>query len=66
MQAIQAVRYVLQPAVALDALMGEALGERRVEGGPADLVVWSGDPIDGSSRVLLVVVDGVILHEAEE
>jgi len=29
-------------------------------------VVWSGDPLDGAARVLAVMVDGVILYEADE
>ncbi len=33
------------------------------EGKDADLVLWSGDPLDGRSRALSVIVDGEIAYE---
>jgi len=32
----------------------------------ADLVLWSGDPVDPASRVTAVYVDGELAHEAPE
>ena len=33
-------------------------------GRDADLVLWSGDPVDPTSRVLAVWIDGKIVHHA--
>jgi imidazolonepropionase-like amidohydrolase len=66
MQALQAVRHGMDPIAARLALTGGALMGGPLNGLPADLVVWSGDPLDGASRVLAVMVDGVVLYEAEE
>jgi imidazolonepropionase-like amidohydrolase len=71
-QAALAVRYGLSRAAALRAitatpasLMGLA-GRVGVltTGAAADVVVWSGDPLDATSRVVLVLIDGqVVLDE---
>jgi imidazolonepropionase-like amidohydrolase len=43
---------------------GERLG-RLAAGRDGDLVVFDGDPLEPATRVLLVVVDGTVAHEAE-
>lgn len=73
-QAMFAVRWGLPKEDALAAVTSVAadlcgLPERgRVkEGGPADLVLWSGHPLLPSSRALVVVVDGeVVVDELRE
>ncbi len=67
-QARLAVRYGLDPQSALSMVTSHAavscgMGERvgRVAAGlDADLVLWSGDPLDPASRPLLVLIDGRI------
>ena len=67
-QARTAVRFGLAPSRALLACtsaaaalcgVGDRVGALEVDM-DADLVLWSGDPLDSSSRPLLVVVDGRI------
>ncbi|MHC4379951.1 MAG: amidohydrolase family protein [Planctomycetota bacterium] len=67
-QARNAVRWGMEPAAALQAvtskaaeLCGTADQVGKVEVGfDADLVLWSGDPLDGASRPILVILDGRI------
>jgi imidazolonepropionase-like amidohydrolase len=35
-------------------------------GKDADLVLWSGEPFEPSSRVLAVIVDGVLRYDARD
>lgn len=66
-QAMIAARYGLSPAAALRAITAApaqilklpGFGTLEV-GGPADLVVWSGDPLHPASRVQLVLIEGVV------
>jgi hypothetical protein len=66
LQAQLAVRMGLKPGRVREALYGGPLMERGALPLPADLVVWSGDPLDGRSRVLATIVGGRILYEAPE
>jgi len=70
-QAMYAVRYGLPREVALAAVTGTAAavcgleGRGRVRTGcVADLVLWSGDPHAPTSRPLVVLVAGRVVHEA--
>ncbi|MBL4844333.1 MAG: amidohydrolase family protein [Planctomycetes bacterium] len=68
-QAMLAVRYGLEPSVALDAVTAAPaaiLGlEKRIgslsKGFDADLVVWSGPPLSATSKPLAVVIDGRVV-----
>ena len=40
--------------------LGDRLGKVEV-GFDADLVIWSGDPLENTSRPLLVLVDGEVV-----
>lgn len=67
-QARNAVRWGMEPEAALQAvtsqaaeLCGTADQVGKVEVGfDADLVLWSGDPLDSASRPILVILDGRI------
>jgi imidazolonepropionase-like amidohydrolase len=68
-QARRAVRYGLPREAAIAAItsrpaalcgMGDRVGSVAV-GYDADLVLWSGDPLEHSSRPLLVVIDGEVV-----
>ncbi len=68
-QAALAARYGLPRDAALRAItstpaslmgLGGQLGGLK-PGAAADVVVWSGDPLDATSRVLLVAIDGQIV-----
>ena len=71
LNAILAVREGMDPKEALKALTinpAEILGiEKRVgsiaPGKDADLVVWSGDPLDIMSRALTVFIDGAVVYQ---
>lgn len=73
-QALMAVRYGLTPAQALAAvtsapaaLLGAETGERLgllAEGRDADVVVWSGRPLEATSRPLAVLVNGEVVAGA--
>ncbi|MGE3109416.1 MAG: amidohydrolase family protein [Phycisphaerales bacterium] len=45
--------------------VSETCGRLRV-GMPADVVVWTGDPLDPGSRVAMVYVGGELVYQAEE
>jgi imidazolonepropionase-like amidohydrolase len=70
-----AVRHGLDRRDALRSLTGGAgevlgLGEgprpgTLLRGSPADLVVYSGDPFEATSRVLLVIAGGEVIHPSE-
>jgi imidazolonepropionase-like amidohydrolase len=70
-QASMAVHYGLEPEVALKALTivpARAMGiEKRVgsvePGKDADLVVWTGDPLDVRNYVLLSIVNGRVAYD---
>ena len=55
----QAIASITSRAAALCGL-GDRVGSVAV-GMDADLVLWSGDPLEHSSRPLLVVVDGEVV-----
>lgn len=70
-QGMMAVRYGLSPDEALRAitvvpakLMGldDKLGVLK-PGAAADLVVWSGEPFEATTRPLLVMINGQVVHE---
>jgi len=67
-QARSAVRWGMDPQVALAAItskpaelcgVGDSVGKVEV-GMDADLVLWSGNPLDSASRPILVILDGRI------
>jgi imidazolonepropionase-like amidohydrolase len=67
-QAILAARYGLAPEAALQAVTSSAaalLGLQGagalVEGHTADVVVWSGSPLEPTSRPLLVLIQGAVV-----
>lgn len=59
-----AFRALTSGAAAL-AGVGDRVGAVRA-GLDADLVLWSGDPVDPTSRVMAVYIDGEMVHEAPE
>jgi imidazolonepropionase-like amidohydrolase len=70
-QAMMASRYGLPADAALRAVttspakllgLGEEFGTLKT-GADADLVVWSGDPLDAASRVRAVVIGGQLAYE---
>jgi imidazolonepropionase-like amidohydrolase len=70
-QAMMAVRYGLPPDEALRAVttsaarllgLGDDFGVLK-SGAGADLVVWSGDPLNAASRVRAVIVGGEVVYE---
>lgn len=70
-QAMMAKRYGLPADAALRAVttapakllgLGEEFGVLKT-GADADLVVWSGDPLDAASRVRAVIVGGQVAYE---
>ena len=74
LHAMHAVRYGLDPKAALRALtidparifgLDERIGSLE-QGKDADLVVFSGNPFEPTSRVLLVMCDGRIVHDGRE
>ena len=73
-QAMAGVRWGMTKPDALAAVTSVAAdlcgltGRGRIaEGGPADVVLWSGHPLLPSSRALVVVVDGeIVLDETVE
>jgi len=72
-QAMMAVRWGLSKDDALAAvtsvaadLAGLAGRGRIVDGGAADLVLWSGPPLLPSSRALMVVIDGEVVFDETE
>ncbi len=73
-QAALAARYGLTREQALRAItaqpasllgLGDRLG-RLTPGAAADVVAWSGEPLDATSRVLLVLIDGAVVYDARE
>lgn len=66
LQALMALSLGADPGRVRDALHGGPYAAGSLVGAPADLVVWSGDPLNGHSRALAVIVDGKLLHEAPE
>lgn len=73
-QAMYAVRAGLTPEKALEAvtltpakLLGIDKETGTLEAGKrADLVVWSGEPLEATSRPLLVVIGGRVVYDARE
>lgn len=74
LHAMHAIRYGMDPEAALNAL---TIGPARMfgledrigsieRGKDADLVVFSGSPFEPTSRVLLVVCNGRIVHDARQ
>lgn len=69
-QAMSAVRYGLSKEEALKAVtsvpaelmgLGGKVGTL-APGAAADLVVWSGEPFEGASRAMLVMIDGQVVY----
>ncbi len=73
LSAAMAVAAGAEPSAVWRALTGDAARMAGVEarvglverGHDADLVVWSGDPLNLTSRVLAVYVDGKLVHRGE-
>jgi imidazolonepropionase-like amidohydrolase len=71
-QCAMAIRYGLDPEVALRGITiqgARALGiEKRIgsleEGKDADLVLWTGDPFDVRSHVVVTIINGRVVYDA--